>query len=169
MKSPEAEDKLYQLKLLWRMVRVEEWKVHYGTELDEWTWRMTMKLRHCLLLLKVGSIWNILTVVPFGSFCSSASKWISWKLDDWNPTNWTFFWIAIPSCIVIIIAYKFWYFKQNSGARTQIKWLTFDPPLSAALKKFSTLMMIGWNFEGHIVLVLVSSLSEYMNFTYTFL
>jgi len=49
-----------------------------------------MKLRHCRLQLRVGSIWNKLTIVQFGSFYSSASKWIGQKPDHWNPTNQIF-------------------------------------------------------------------------------
>ena len=78
MNSLEAEGKLYQIEVV-RDVVGKRGKGQYGTEHDEW--KDDMKLRHCRLQLKVGSIWNKLTIVQFGSFYSSASKRIGQKPD----------------------------------------------------------------------------------------
>jgi len=91
--------------------------------------RMTTKLRHCRLQLKVGSIWNIHTVVQFGSFYSSASKQIGRKLDDWNPTNWIF----SESCCIQISLTLFDTLSRK-GVRAQQKRLTFDPPWALYLR-----------------------------------
>ena len=123
-------------------------KIHYGTEHDEW--KDDMKLRHCRLQLKVGSIWNKLTIVQFGSFYSSASKRIGQKPDHWNHTNQIFSDLQYLAVFKYRLHFLIRYPELELGSDETVDlW----PPTEV-------LMTIGQKFEGPMVIVLVSSWSK---------
>ena len=141
-------------KLLWGMMRVEKLK---STMVQNTMSGRMKKWRHHRLQLKVGSIWNILTVVPFSSFTA--------QLQTNRPkTGWlkshkpSIFWIAMPCCIQISLT--LYDTLTRKGVTARRKRLTFDPPPSAVLKKFPALMTIGRKLESRMVVVLVSSWSK---------
>jgi len=96
------------LKLLWGMMRVEKWKS--TMEQNTMSGRMK-KWRHYRLQRKVGSIWNILTIVPFGSFTA--------QLQNESAENWmteipqTGYFLNRNTLLYSNIAYTFWYVPQN--------------------------------------------------------
>ena len=84
-KSPEAEDKLYQIKVVVRNDAGR--KVHYGTEHDEWK-DEEMETLSPPTEGRLHLEYTYRSTVR--QFYSSASKRIGRKLDDWNPTNRVF-------------------------------------------------------------------------------
>jgi len=149
-KSPEAEDKLYQIKVV-RNDAGRKVKVHYGTEHDEWKDEETETLspptegRLHLEYTYHITVWQ---------FYSSASKQIGRKLDDWNPTNRVF------SELQYLAVFKYCLHVLICSTELELKRLTFDPPLSTVLKKFPALMTIGRKLEGRMLVILVSFWSK---------